>query len=257
MLFGMAVWDTLENGRTSMTQQTLWSLAETVNWDQHRLFISDNGSCEATHALYDYMQHQLPFEIIYNGRNIGTANAINRVWRLREPGEHALKMDNDVVIHQSGWADWMTDVFGRDPEIGICGLKRKDLMECPSSKHPWFVSKLRMLPQEKGQRWLVVEEVMHVMGTCQAYSSSLLDRIGYLYQPGLYGFDDALAAVRTKVAGFKSVFLHGFEIDHIDPGGTGYAVWKQQVSQRDMTPYNMLKDDYQSGRRDVHYDGGF
>lgn len=257
MLLAMAVHDTIENGRTWLTEETLFSLARTVDWGQHRLIISDNGSCEETLKLYENMEDELPFDVICNGRNLGTANAINLAWRDRRDGENAAKVDNDCVIYQAGWADWMEDTFQRDPSIGICGLKRKDLAECPWSKEEWSRSTIRMLPHEAGQRWIVVEEVVHVMGTCQAYSSAFLEKIGYLTQPGLYGFDDALSAIRAIAAGFKSVFLHGFEIDHIDTGGTEYSEWKRQVAGRNMDAYNQLKREYLSGERDVYYGGGF
>ena len=258
MLLAMAVFDTVENNRTWMTRETLKSFARTVDWNRHRLFVSDNGSCQATLDLYKDMRDELPFEVIYNGENLGTANAVNKVWRLREPGEHALKADNDVVIHQPCWASWMEDVFQRDPTIGICGLKRNDLAECPWSENPWYRSTIRMLPHERGQRWIVVEEVSHVMGTCQGYSSALLDKIGYLYQGDrLYAFDDSLAAVRARVAGFKSVFLHGFEIAHIDPGQGEFVEWKRQYAGEAMGWFNETKREYLSGERPVYYDGGF
>ena len=258
-LLAMAVWDTVENGRTRMTEQTMESLAETVDWfaGTHRLFIVDNGSCEATQEMLDWWGEQgiLPFTLLRNDKNLGTAAAINRAWRHRKPGEHAIKMDNDCVIHQAGWADWMEDVFARDPKIGICGLKRKDLLECPWSDKPEYKSTIRMLPHEAGQRWLIVERVRHVIGTCQGYSSALLDKIGYLVQPSLYGFDDSLAAVRAKVAGFQSVFLHGFELDHLDSGGDDYCDWKLAQSRKHFAQCNSDTVLYQAGLKDVYYDG--
>jgi len=259
MLLAMAVFDNVENGRTWMTEDTLFSLARTVDWDKHRLIISDNGSCDETLELYGEMKDELPFVVIYNGRNLGTANAINLAWRDRRPGENAVKMDNDCVIYQAGWADWMEDVFQRDPSIGICGLKRKDLAECPWSKEEWSRSTIRMLPHEAGQRWIVVEEVVHVMGTCVAFNSALLEKIGYLYQMqdegNLYGFDDSLAAVRSRIAGFKNVFLCGFEISHIDSGATLYQQWKQRNAGEWMRRFNEVVREYQGGKRDLYYGG--
>lgn len=256
MLIAMAVYDTKSNKRTWMTERTLRSLMETVRWDRHRLIISDNGSCDDTRWVYEIFEGLMPFEVIYNERNLGTAAAINLAWRKRNPGEHCVKMDNDVVIHQADWADWMEDVFERRGDIGICGLKRKDLAESPFAEGD-MQSEVYMLPHLPGQRWLVVEEVKHVIGTCQAYSSRLLEHIGYLYQPGLYGFDDGLAAVRAKVAGFKSVFLHGFDIDHIDPGGDKFCAWKRGAAARWFPEYNSLVVQYEAGIKPVYYDGGF
>jgi len=163
-------------------------------------------------------------------------------------------MDNDVFFYQAGWADWIEDVFDRDPKIGICGLKRKDLPESPWNDKPEYKSTIRMLPHELGQRWLVVERVKHVIGTCQGYSSALLDKIGYLTQPSLYGFDDSLAAVRAKVAGFESVFLHGFEIDHLDPGGDAYCEWKLAQSRKYFAGVNSDVVLYEAGLKDVYHE---
>jgi len=256
MLLAMAVYDTAENGRTWMTEATLKSLKETVNFDNHRLFISDNGSCDETFAVYDSIHREIPFQLIENETNIGTANAINVAWSYRKRHEHAVKMDNDVVIHQAGWADWMEDVFLRDVTIGICGLKRKDLAESPFAENSNYISRVVMLPHQRGQRWIIVEQVQHVMGTCQAYSFPLLSNIGYLVQPGPYGFDDSLSAVRATKAGFKSVFLHGFEIDHIDPGGDDYTQWKMDEAGRRMADFNRMKHEYMDGTKQLYYDGG-
>lgn len=252
MLIAMAVYDTVENNRTWMTSATLESLWDTVDWDKHRLIVSDNGSCPATREMLT----KWPARVLYNGRNLGTARAINKAWHLRKPGEHCVKMDNDIRIHQAGWADWMEDVFDRDPTIGICGLKRKDLYESPFTEGP-YKSTIRMLPHEKGQRWLIVEEVNGVIGTCQGYSSALLDKIGYLTQPGIYGFDDSLASVRARVAGFKRVFLHGFEMDHLDPGGDAYCQWKIDQANEHWPTFNGEVALYECSVKDVYYDGGF
>jgi GT2 family glycosyltransferase len=258
MILTMAVYDTPENGRTEMTRRTLLSLGKTVDWTRHRLVVSDNGSCQATHRLYFEMAGVgVPFELIHNGSNIGTARAINRGWKMRKPGEHALKLDNDCEIKSSGWADELEEVFRRDPTMGICGLKRKDLEERPDHEIEWYRSQLLMLPHQPGERWIVVERCRHIMGTCQAYSSTLLDKIGYLYQMGgLYGFDDALASLRADIAGFKTVFLPHIEIEHIDPGITAYSQWKRDYAGQQMKLFESTKADYRTGVASIYYDGG-
>lgn len=258
MLIAMAVYDTVDNNRTWMTEATLASLAKAVDWDRHRLIVVDNGSCDATHDLYSSLTHDYgeTWRLIPLAHNYGTAKAINRAWYHRNPGEHCVKLDNDVVFHQAEWCDWMEDVFSRDPSIGICSLKRSDLAESPLAEGNQRTS-IRMLPHEHGQRWIIVEDVKCTIGTCQAYSSSLLDKIGYLTQPGLYGFDDALAATRAELAGFSSVFLHGFEIDHVDPGGDAYCQWKIAQANKYWKDFNSQTLLYKTGVLDVYYDGGF
>jgi len=256
MLIAMAVYDTVMNKRTWMTEKTLLSLRDTVDWERHILFVVDNGSCPETHAIYKFLREHFYFKVLYNGENLGTAKAINRAWRFRQPGEHCVKMDNDVVIHQAGWVDLMEEVFQRDPTIGICGLKRKDLAEAPWADGD-MKSTLHMLPHMDDQSWIVVEEVKGVIGTCQAYSSALLDRIGYLVQPGVYGFDDSLSAVRARIAGFRSVFLPSIEIDHVDPGGDAYCIEKQRLAADFFPVFNTQVLLYEAGILDVYDDGGF
>jgi GT2 family glycosyltransferase len=254
----MAVYDIEDNNRTDLTRQTIRSLLNTVDWRRHRLIISDNGSCQKTLDCYLSWPRHLPISVIWNGSNIGTARAINNAWKQRLPDEVAVKMDNDVVIYQSGWLDEIEEVFRRDPKIGICGLKRKDLEERPDHPNSWYTSKLCMLPHKPGQRWVIVEGVNHVMGTCQAYSPPLLEKIGYLYQMqdegNLYGFDDSLASLRAHLAGFKTVFLPHIEIDHIDPGGSAFANWKTDQAGLWLHRYHEIKQEYEKGKRPLYYE---
>jgi len=260
VLIAMAVFDTKENKRTQQTEETLWALKKTVNFTRHRLFVCDNGSCDETMKLYERMHNEFLFEVIENKKNLGTAVAINRAWAKREPGEHCVKMDNDVTIHESDWPDLMEFVFAKEPKIGICGLKRKDIWESPDTSHgEYYRSTLELMPHEPGERWIIVEDVNHVIGTCQAYSSLLLDEIGYLYQMqdqgNLYGFDDSLASLRAEIAGFRRVFLPHISIDHIDPGGTEFTDWKKVNAGDWMGAYHKARDEYKSGERSIFYQG--
>jgi GT2 family glycosyltransferase len=222
---------------------------QTVNMAKHRIHVIDNASCKATkQLLQDFAAH---ITIHTNGQNLGTAKAINIAWQEREPGEHCIKMDNDVVIHQKDWADDLELAIELDPKIGIVGLKRKDCWENPNHENPHYRSTLELLGGGN-HGWIPIERVNHVMGTCQMFNSDLLDKIGYLYQPRLYGFDDALAAIRCQVAGFYSCFLPSIEIDHIDTGETPYQTWKEKHSGEDMRAYNQIKNAYLNGSKSIY-----
>jgi len=266
-LIAMAVWDTEENGRSKFTKDTLNSLGQTISvYDgKHRIVVVDNGSCQETKALLSIVSYSNWCQVITLPENIGTAKAINKAWQLRKPGENCVKMDNDVVIHQpvfgeddnpidqDSWIDILEECIKREPTIGIIGLKRKDCIETPWNTMEWYRSELVMLPHEPGQRWLIVEKVHHVMGTCQMYSSACLDKLGYLYQMGeLYGFDDALASVRANVAGFITVHYPHIVIDHIDPGGDAYYEWKKQSSGLAMKRFNVEAQAYRLGYKPVY-----
>lgn len=253
-LIAMAIFDTEENRRSKLTQRTLLSLARTVNWDKHRLILVDNGSCAETRKyLDDLCSDDGPtslgsFQVIRNAENRGTALAINQAWQRRRPSENAIKMDNDCIIEEPGWLDRLEECVARDPKIGIIGLKRKDLAESPfNPPGSWSHSTLKMLQHEPGERWLIVEEVQHVLGTCQLYSSALLDKIGYLVQFGKYGLDDGLAAARCHAAGFYNCFYPHVGIDHIDPGTTPFQKWKEAEAGKRMNRFIEFREKIYAG----------
>lgn len=258
-LIAIAIYDTEENKRSPLTARTLESLLSTLAFSRHRVVLVVNGQTEETAQAISEFVAATDSEVIYMPENVGTARAINQAWKLRQPGEHAVKMDNDVVIYYPGWADVLEDCISRDSQIGIIGLKRKDCIEKPD-RTDFYKSELAMLPQKPGEPWRIVERVNHVMGTCQMYSAALLDKIGYLYQSGLYGYDDSLAAVRCHVAGFYSCFYPAIEIDHLDPPNVGtapYTLWKQGQAAHDSREYNRIKDEYLSGKRPVWVDADY
>jgi GT2 family glycosyltransferase len=251
-LIAMAVHDTEENGRSSLTDRTIDSLMSTVDLTEHRLIIIDNASCVETKRILGY--NESLYEVITLPENIGTAKAINIAWKQRKPGEHCIKIDNDVVIHREGWVEEMEEAIARDQGIGQVGLKRKDLWESPDNPISDRRSTLYMLPHQPGERWIVVEKSKHIMGTCVMHNSALLDKVGYLYQPSLYGFDDVLMSWRSNLSGFYNCFLPHIHIDHIDPGGTDYVKWKQDEAGKYGRQVSDIVDEYISGARPLYYE---
>ena len=251
-LIVMAVYSTEENKKDSCLEKTLMSLSKTVDFTRHRLILSINAVTKDTPSII-YKFSNIIAQVIRNGANIGTAEAINKGFHLRNKGENCIKMDDDVVIHSSGWIEVMEDAIRREPKIGIIGLKRKDCIENVNHSDEYFRSSLLQLPQVAGERWINVEKVHHVMGTCQMYSSALLDTIGYLCQPKQYGWDDVLASSRSKASGFINVFLPNVEIDHIDEGKTPYQVWKERHAGLDIGTITKLMDGYSNGTISTYY----
>lgn len=253
-LIVVAVYDTEENGRMEYTMRTLKCLAFTVDWNIHRLIIVDNNSFLRTkEAIRNYKFSE--WTVITNTENIGTARAVNKGIKLRNPGEHVIKIDNDVVINQSGWVEEMEAVIERESSIGIVGLKRKDLAEWPLETG-WAHSELLALPHKAGQPWVVVEQVNHVMGTCQMISSMLLDKTGGFFQTGIYGLDDSDMSYRSSLLGFKNVFIPHINIDHIDAGGDAYSLKKHRLAAEEMGKYGEICEEYRNGVRSLFVDIG-
>ena len=241
-ILAMAVNNTDENERYKYTHETITSLLENGIQFKSKIHIIVNGSCAKT---LDFVK-KLPIviKVIINNENIGTARAINKAWLLKEPNQHCIKMDDDCVIKSSTWIEEMIEAIERQPKIGIVGLKRKDCTEYPGNPNPDLNSELLMLPHKMGQKWIIAEKQPHILGTCQMYNYKLLEMMGYLYQPGIYGYDDVIASHKSHIAGFINVMLPHIEIDHIDTGATPYQHWKEktagEVTQQVITEVNEM-----------------
>lgn len=251
-LIGMAVYSTKENQKDDCLHKTLASLHKTVDFKKHRLILSVNAFTDKTTDLLKYYAWIIE-KVIYNETNIGTAKAINKAWALRNPGEHAIKMDDDIVIHSAGWIDQMELAIATDPFIGQVALKRKDLIEYPGHTDPDYKSFLRMLPHTPGHPWQIIEAVKHCIGSCVMHSSALLDKIGFLYQPSIYGFDDVIASHRAHLAGMYSCFLPHINIDHIDEGKTPFQPWKEKHAGEHMEEMVTLVKEMYLGTKPIYY----
>lgn len=226
-LIAMAVYSLPDNNKDEYLERTLNSLFRTVNYTRHKICLSVNAHTDKTlEVIEEYKNLGVIHKVVFSEKNIGTAEAVNLIWKDRKPGQHAIKMDDDVVTNYDGWVEEMIECIERDPRIGIIGLKRRDLIQCDTHESPDFRSRMRMLPHKPGQRWYGVEVTNDIMGTCTMYNGAVLDKIGFLKQPSCYGYDDCLASIRSRVAGFYNCFLNYIPIDHIDPGGGEYQEWK-------------------------------
>ncbi len=260
-LISVAVYDLEGSGRTEITEKFFQSLIDTVDFRKHEIYIIDNNSCHATQkVILEFLKviDDIAYQhatLIHNHENLGTAKAVNQGLRHRKPGQMTLKCDNDVIFHQQNWLEELEEAIRRQPNIGILGLKRKDLGESPNNHSPHFRTELIDLPHNPGEKWMTFEKVTHgVFGTCTMYNHLLLDKIGYLYQPSVYGWDDGLISTRSTLAGFINGFLPHIEIDHIDPGGTFYQTWKETQAGIDSRAAWELDAAYKNGTRSIYED---
>lgn len=251
VLIAMCVYSTHENKKDICLEKTLVSLKKTVKLNDHRLFLSINGKTDKTLQVISDNLNGINYTIIENESNLGTAKGINKCWKHRNNGEHCLKMDDDVVIHQEGWLDILVEALARDKKIGQIGLKRKDLLQTPGGQWP---STIQRLSHKPGERWIDVEFTDDIMGTCVLHSSDLIDATGGLFQGdgNLYGYDDTLKSVVSKLAGFKNCFYPYVDIDHVDNDYTNYTEWKHKIASKFQDQFNTLKNEYKSKKRSLY-----
>lgn len=256
----MASYVTETNNRLDYAKETLNSLIATVDFNKHELFISDNGSCDE--MVEFYKEFSIVFGCIfpdenltisYNGKNLGTAEAVNLGIHTRKPNQYVIKIDSDIVVKQQGWVEEMEECFERYPNLGILGLKRTEVTQHPKHENEAYRTTLEFLPHERGESWVVLEICEDIIGSCTMFSPQLLDRVGYMYQPERYGWDDVLFCVRSLKAGFVNAFLPHIPIVHLDDGEGEYVRQKQKEAEKTSGVFGEIAEDYKSGVRDIYY----
>jgi len=252
-LIAMCCYDTIENKRTEYTHKTFNKLIATTNPETTRIFIIDNDSCKSTKNLLRVIERsEYPnVTVIYNDSNLGTAEAINLAFKHRQPDEYCVKIDNDVLIYDKGWVEKMIQAFTMSPKLGILGLKRKDLPNSPT--HETYKTNLFFLHENNGDPWIPIESCNDIIGTCIMLRPELLDKIGYLYQPGIYGFDDVLVCERSILSGYYNAFLPSIEIDHIDDGKTPFTEWKKRYAGIYLSKIDGIKEGYRENPETIYY----
>jgi GT2 family glycosyltransferase len=251
VLIAMCVFSTDVNKKDKCLRLTLDSLRKTVKLKDHRLFLSVNGKTDQTLDIIKKTLQDDPYTVIENETNLGTAKGINKCWKLRNEGEHCIKMDDDVVIHQIGWLDILVEALSRDSSIGQIALKRKDLLQTPGGEWPSTLTRLHHKP---GEKWIDVEFTDDIMGTCVLHSDALINKTGGLFQGdgNLYGFDDTFKSLVSKLAGFKNCFYPYVDIDHIDNDYTDYTEWKQKLAAKYSNQYLIYRREFESGHRSLY-----
>lgn len=241
--------------RQEMTQKCLESLFTTTDSSLYSLMIVDNASTDGTVDYLKSLTNPQIEGIFYMSENIGTAKALNKVWKIgAQRGVHVGKVDNDILWYDDDWLEKMLYVVDKASNVGLVGLKRRDLEEKPNHNDDFFRSKLFTMPNG-----LVIEIVKHVIGSCWLVSHNLLKVLGGLIQVGPYGFDDAIYCFRARKADFLVVFVPDVAIEHLDPGEAKYpeyTKWKQEQAAEifQSGEYENLIHAYDVGERSLYED---
>lgn len=194
--------------RKDLTLRTLHGLQEMGAFEQAEVVIWDNASADGTFEMLQGMAYlgQLDGERIWSHlENIGCPQALN--WILacwRKPGQHFIKVDNDVVLQTLGWVDTLCTFFDAHPDVVLAGPWYEELLTANQGR----------IVADHGD-WL---EVFPIIGHCVAHRGAFLDQAGFfdvLADDHLYGFEDNLMAHRAGAAGYKCAVLKTVTLQNI------------------------------------------
>jgi len=180
--------------RKAETLATLRSLARTGAMSMAECVYVDNDSTDGTFEAVTqaFIEEGWPIDWICKSSNIGCPRALNLVLARRKPGQHFIKVDNDVELETDGWIPFLCNLLETNPDVAIAS--------------PWYTeletSNQGRLIQNHGY-W---HEYFPVVGHCAIHAGWFLDETGafdVLTKDHLYGFEDLLMAHRAAARGYK------------------------------------------------------
>jgi len=207
--------------RQPYTKQCLEALFNYTN-EPFDLVIVDNGSAQPSLELLKNFEDRKygngsTSRVIYNKVNLGVAKALNIGMRLRQPGQHFMKLDNDMVLpndHES----WLTEM------IDITENSRRDLDNIKLvALSPFDPNRLdhfprRLITLTNGHEYEIEDPMPYAcLGAGKFVNSEVIDRIGgYNETFGLYGFEDTDYGTRAIRVGYKNIYHYKVNAKHID-----------------------------------------
>jgi len=180
--------------RKAETLATWRALAETGAIEGAQCVYVDNASSDATYEAVVALFVKEGWNLTHwrNETNVGCPRALNQVLELRSPGQHFIKVDNDVELRTQSWIMFLCQLLEEQPEIALAS--------------PWY-EELETSNQGRMIRnhgyWT---EYFPVLGHCAIHAGWFLDEVGYFDVLGadhLYGFEDLLMAHRAAAGGYK------------------------------------------------------
>lgn len=178
--------------RLDMLKQSIDSIAGAVSVP-HRVIVVDAGSTDGT---LEYLATRNDVETVADGKPIGQAQSLNRVFR-RVESKYVCWISDDNVL-QPGALDDALETLERRPAVGMVALKVKDVLG-PYTRLPYIggISDARVLTCNQG-----------------VLRNDVFRRVGYFDEAFRnYGIDPDLTASVLR-AGYEVVMTRRVAIHH-------------------------------------------
>lgn len=234
--------------RADETLATLRSLQATGAFDDADVMVWDNGSTDGTaEKLRNLVQGGfIEWDRIFlSQENIGCPRALNAILHLwRRPGQHFIKVDNDVVLETDNWVIKLVAFLEEQHNVALASAWYDELSD--ESQRGRFTA--------RRDGWL---EAFPIVGHCVIHRGSFLDRTGYfdvLAPDHLYGFEDVLMAHRAAAMGLKCAVLPEVRLRNIQRHNSLDVA--EHEGERHRKHVERLRPEYEQRIRCVHRERG-
>ncbi|MEW6376478.1 MAG: glycosyltransferase family 2 protein [Thermodesulfobacteriota bacterium] len=184
----------------------------------------DNGSTDGS-AEFAEKRYGDFIRIIRNEKNLGFTGG-NNVGIQAARGKYIVLLNNDTWAEPT-WLEELVKAINSDPQVGMWGSKiysyyKRDQIEATGELIYWDgLSRARgQYEQDQGQ-YEKVEEIFFPPGCGAMYRKTVFDEIG-LFDEDFFAYaDDAEIGIRTRLAGWKGLFVPRAIIYHKNSGTGG------------------------------------
>ena len=123
--------------RADQTLAALRSLQATGAFDEAEVVVWDNGSVDSTPDMLRGLAQEGfldQVEVVLNLKNIGCSRALNAILHSwRRPGQHSIKVDNDVVLETQNWVIKLVAFLEEHREVALASAWYDELSD-PSQR---------------------------------------------------------------------------------------------------------------------------
>lgn len=186
------------------------------------LIVVDNGSTDRTRRAVETSGLVDPKQLlyVYNSINIGVAGGRN-LGLKRAKKDLVLILDNDTEVTPEA-IDALRHHILTHPECGLCApalISPQGNIQESAKPYPGLDIKAAhlLLPRKKLKTEIEAMQSGHpfyVIGACQMFRASIMDKIGMLDDHIFYGPEDADWCMRIREAGYTIDYLPQISVIH-------------------------------------------
>lgn len=208
------------NGLTMRCVESVAPLLE--KRDDICLIIVDNGSAESIDPIIKEKNFSWAerIKVVTLDKNSGVAAGRNVGLKLAN-SKYILLLDNDTIVPENAIDD-LLDVMETNPEYGLiapCLVSPQGEIQKSFKPFPGIFEKIKNVIGAKNTASPThsshdVLQPFYVIGACQLFRHSVLQKIGFLDEKIFFGPEDADFCMRVRNAGYIVAYIPNVRIVH-------------------------------------------
>lgn len=207
-----------------------------INYSNYKIVVVDNGSEDD--SVSEIKKQFSKVKIIENKKNLGFAggNNIGMKYAVDSGADYVLLINNDTTVEENFLSE-LVEIGESDEKIGILGSKicfysEPNRIWFAGGKVNWLKNKGTHigLDQIDNGQYDKIKETDYLTGCCLLIKRKVIEKIGVLAEDYFLYYEDTDFSLRTKNAGYRSIYVPKSKIYHkisrsTKPGSSSYIYY--------------------------------